>query len=94
MKPLVKTKTTTVKVKGKVSLRDAIIISKNGYKDLKFAVETKSTISINGTTSNSKSIISVSSDGIVSGKKKGTATIEIYNKSTNKLLGTVKVTVK
>ena len=94
VKPLVKTKTTTVKVNKKVSLRDAIIISKNGYKDLKFAVETKSTISINGTTSSSKDIISVSSDGYVTGKKKGTATVEIYNKSTNKLLGTVKVTVK
>jgi uncharacterized protein YjdB len=94
VKPLVKTKTATVKVNNKVSLRDAIVISKNGYKDLKFAVETKSTISINGTTSNSKSIITVTSDGYVTGKKKGTATVEIYNKSTNKLLGTVKVTVK
>lgn len=94
VKPLVNKKTATVKVGSKISLRDAIVISKNGYKDLKFVVESRETISITGTTTSSKDIISVSSDGYVTGKKKSTAIVEIYNKSTNKLLGTVKVTVK
>ncbi|WP_313130948.1 transglutaminase domain-containing protein [Anaerocolumna sp.] len=96
VKPLVNTKNTSVKVGSKISLRDAIVVSKNGYKDLKFTVqESNGTIDITtGKVKNSKTIVTVSSDGYVTGKSKGTATVEIYNKSTNKLLGTVSVTVK
>lgn len=98
VKPLINTTAVTVKVNGKVSLQDAIVMSKNGYKDLKFIVssnsKTSSIMSIDGTVKSLKTILTVSSDGIVVGKSKGTATVEIYNKSINKLLGTVKVTVK
>lgn len=79
--PVVNKKTATVQVKKQINLRDAIVISKNGYKDLKF-------------TSSNKSIVTVSATGYVTGVKKGTATINVYDKNTNKLVGAVKVTVK
>lgn len=79
--PVINKKTATVQVKKQISLRDAVIISKDGYKDLKF-------------TSSNKSIVTVSATGYATGVKKGTATINIYDKNINKLIGAVKVTVK
>lgn len=80
VKPVVNTKEATVKAKKQVDLSKAIVISKNGVKDLKF-------------TSSSKAVAKVSSTGKVTAVKKGKATINIYDKSTNKLVGSVKVTV-
>jgi hypothetical protein len=53
-----------------------------------------STISIDGTTKKPQVIATVSSDGYVTGKSKGTIKVDVYNKSTNKLMETVEVTVK
>ena len=94
VKPLVNTKTATVKAGSKISLRNAIVISEGGPKDLVFTCKdnmSPSTISINGTTKKPQVIATVSKSGYVTGKSKGTVLVDIYNKDTNKLLTTVKV---
>lgn len=80
VKPAIKTKKATVNSGDKISLKGAVTISKNGYKDLKFK------------TSNKK-IAAVSSTGYVTGKAGGKCKISVYDKKTNKKVATVNVTV-
>lgn len=81
--PLVnsKYKAVTVKAKNTVSIKNAVTVSDKGYLDLIFK------------TSDSR-IAKVSSKGTVSGMKKGSCYIRIYDRATNKLAAKVKVTVK
>lgn len=83
VKPAVnsKYKSVSVAVKKTVSIKKAVTVSKNGYKDLIFK------------SSNTK-IAKVSKTGTVTGIKKGSCSIRIYDKATNKLVATVKLTVK
>jgi transglutaminase-like putative cysteine protease len=74
-------KTVTLSVNKTVSIENAVAVSANGYKDLNF----KTT---------DLEIASVSSSGIVTGVSKGNCNINIYDKSTGKLVTTVKITVK
>lgn len=86
-------KIVAVKVGNKISLRDEISLSKNTKFTCKDNMS-PSTISIDGTTKKPQVIATVSSDGYVTGKSKGTIKVDVYNKSTNKLMETVEVTVK
>lgn len=81
--PLVnsKYKAITVKVRKTASIKNAVTVSDYGYRDLIFRI------------SDSR-IAKVSSSGTVSGVKKGSCYINIYDKVTDKLTAKVKVTVK
>ena len=82
VKPAVNAELKEVRVnKGnKISLRDAVKVSKNGYKDLTFK------------TSNKK-VATVSKTGYVTGKGRGECKVYIYDKKTNKKVATVNVNV-
>ena len=82
VKPVINAKLKEVRVnKGnKISLRDAVKVSKNGYKDLTFK------------TSNKK-VATVSKTGYVTGKGRGECKVYIYDKKTNKKVATVNVNV-
>lgn len=73
-------KNISVTVKKTKSIKNAVTVSDKGYKDLSYK------------TSN-KNVAKVSSTGIVTGVKKGSCSIKIYDKTTKQLVSTVKVTV-
>jgi|GEM_PF-5513070 uncharacterized protein YjdB/transglutaminase-like putative cysteine protease len=73
-------KSVILAVKKTASIKNAVFVSSNGYKDLTFQ-------------STDSKIAKVSSTGIVTGVKKGSCAIKIYDKATNKLAATVKVKV-
>lgn len=71
----------TVKVNKKIKLRKTLKLNTTEVKNYTF-------------TSNKTSVAAVSSKGVVTGLKKGTATITVTSKTTNDVYATVKVTVK
>jgi alpha-amylase len=83
VKPVVnsKYKSITVSVKKTFSIKNAAAVSKNGYKDLTFR------------STNTK-VAKVTSAGTVTGVRKGSCSIRIYDKATSKLVATVQVAVK
>lgn len=83
VKPAVnsKYKSITVEVKKTKNIQKAVAVSDKGYKDLTFQ-------------STNTAVAKVSSTGKVTGVKKGSCSIKIYDKVTKKKVATVKVTVK
>jgi len=80
-KMTVKATATTVDIKGKVKVYVKSVSPKNASKAVTFK-------------SSNKAIATVSSKGIVTGKKKGTVKITVTSKKNKKLKKTVKITVK